>query len=49
MIFYRAEDASISSPYEAFISEGMTDFKPYSPQCRNMMRNMGYNLKRPTG
>ena len=49
MIFHRAKDVSISSPSRNFVSEGRPSFKPYNHQSHNMIRNMGYNLKRPTG
>ena len=49
MIFHRAEDASTSAPPGNFVSEGRPNFKPYSHQSHNMIRNMGYNLKRRTG
>ena len=49
MIFHRAEDACTSSPPGSFISEGKPNFKTYGQQSHNMIRNMGYNLKKPTG
>ena len=49
MIFHCAEDAFTSSPPGNFVSEGKPNFKPYSWQSHNMIRNMGYNLKKPTG
>lgn len=48
MIFHRAEDASTSSPPGDVVSEGRLNIKPYNHQCHIMMKNMGYNLKRPT-
>ena len=49
MIFHRAKDASTSSPLGNFVSRGRPNFKPYSNQSHNMIRNMDYNLKGSIG
>ncbi|XXG76782.1 hypothetical protein AAC387_Pa08g1067 [Persea americana] len=48
MIFHRAKDASTLSPPRNFVSEAKPNFKPFSWQSHNMIRNMYYNLKKTT-